>query len=271
MDAATMLLNSLIIITPFAVVDAAAFLPSNLVCITPLLGTRRPVLVASAYTTGMFLGGVASGFAVAFALQEITAWFVENMDAITRPGPMFLALQAVIGLALVMTGVMLFRSRPPPNPAPSAERAAGGVTLVVVGAFTFALVSMFTRLPVALPYLATVDRLLKMPTPATMKLVGLAYHNLVLVAPYLLLLALFLIAPARSERLLAAIQRWLRTRGRMLIATLLIALGAVLAADAVGSRFGHPILPVIEIRDEQRAQSDLDYLRSACAGGRHRG
>jgi hypothetical protein len=219
----------------------------------PLLASRRPTLTMSVYTLGVFLGGLLSGVVVALGLQEVTDWIVENIDGINQPGTVFLVVQGFIGIALIVMGTMLLRARPPRTLECDPASEAGSVTLVIAGTFALAIIGMFARLPSALPYLATVDRLLKMPTPSTMKLVGLVYHNLVLIVPHVLLLVLLRSAPTRSELLLAEMQRWVRTWGRKAIAILLIGLGALLVADYVGSRFGHPVLPVLNIRGQQAA------------------
>lgn len=256
MDEATTLLKSLAVITPFAVTDAVAALPANLAIMVALLATRRPILAASAYTLGVFLGGVLSGIVVAFGLHGIADWIVDSFDGINQPGSVYMTVQGLIGLALIVTGAWWFRTHPPRTRTVNADaRANSGVAFLVAGTFGMALVSMFTRLPVALPYLATVDRLLRMPTSAPTKLVGLMYHNLVLIVPIVLLLVLALVSPTRTATVLAAIQRWISTWGRKGIAILLIALGVLLAADTVGSRLGRPILPVIDMRGAQATAS----------------
>ena len=269
MDVPETLFTVIAFITPFAAVDALVILPATLATIAPLLASRRPILVASAYTLGLFVGGVASGVLAAIALQEITCWIVDNIDAISRPGPIFYVVQTAIGLGLIAMGIKLFRPRPPKSPESDDKSEARGMTLIVVGAFTLAAVGMFIRLPAALPYLAMIDRLLIMWTPSTTKLIGLAYHNLVLAAPYALLIVLYLIAPARGERVLARVQHWMRTWGRKILAILLIALGLVLAADGVGRPLGHPVLPVIETRDQQSTSpcsADSAILPTAVGG-----
>lgn len=255
MDEATTLLKSLAVITPFAVTDAVAALPANLAIMVALLATRRPILAASAYALGVFLGGVLSGIVVAFGLHGIADWIVDSFDGINQQGSVYMTVQGIIGLALIVTGAWWFRTHPRTRTVNADARANSGVVFLLAGTFGMALVSMFTRLPVALPYLATVDRLLRMPTSAPTKLVGLMYHNLVLILPIVLLLVLALVSPTRTATVLAAIQRWINTWGRKGIAILLIALGVLLAADTVGSRLGRPILPVIDMRGAQATAS----------------
>jgi len=254
-DQTETLFATLALITPYALIDALVIVPATLVSISPLLASRRPILVASAFTLGLFVGGVASGIVAAIALQEITCWIVDAIDALSQPGPLLLAVQSVIGLALIVMGARLLRPRPSQPAEARAEDAGRGMALIVAGAFVFGAIGMFIRLPAALPYLAMIDRLLIMSTPLTTKFIGLTYHNLVLAAPYALLLALYLVSPARGERLLAGMQGWMRTGGRKLLAVLLIALGAVLAADGIGRQLGYPVLPVIEARDQESASA----------------
>ena len=97
--------------------------------------TNRPVLAVSAYTLGALQAGVLSGVVVAFGLQEIMVWIVENIDGINRPGTVFLAVHGVIGLALVVTGGMLLRLRPPRTRELDPASEGHGVTFVLAGAF----------------------------------------------------------------------------------------------------------------------------------------
>ena len=236
MDETTTILASVTKITHFAVIDALATIPGNLAFIVPFLASRRPLLTLCAYTSGVFLGGILSGIVVALGFHEAGDWIGRNIDGFHQSGTLLGSLQALIGLALIIWGAVLLGRRPVDGPEVSPSKKRRTTSIVIGGAFLVALMSMFIRLPTALPYLATVGRLHEVPSPATMKLLGLVYHNLVLIAPLVLLLFLFRVAPTHGERIVIGTQRWIRQRGRTVIAICLITVGAVLTVHYIGHR-----------------------------------
>lgn len=108
-------------------VDTIASIPGHIACLTPLLASRQPKLAVSAYSGGVFAGGILSGIVVALGMQKITQWVVDHVDAINYPGPVFLSIQGLLGLLLVMVGIRLFRRRALPATAsrPSAAWTPG--------------------------------------------------------------------------------------------------------------------------------------------------
>lgn len=249
------LLSLIAFVTPYAFVDALIILPATLATIAPLLAAPRPILVASAYTLGLFAGGVASGIVAAFALEEITCWIVRHIDTINNPGPLYCIVQAAIGLLLIRAGTKLFRPSPPQSEETEGKDESRGIALILGGAFILAAIGMFLRLPAALPYLAMINQLLFMPTSWTTNFTGLVYHNLLLASPYAFLISLYLVAPTHGERVLSGVQQWMRTSGRKVLAVLLVVLGLVLAADSVGRQLGYPVLPDFKIDNQDDAST----------------
>ena len=109
---------------------------------------------------------------------------------------------------------------------------AAGAGLTVVG------------MPVAIPYFAAIDLVLRADVVLVRQLGALLYYNLVFVAPLAAIVALRLVLGERGARILDAVKRFFDTWGQRVIVALLMGLGVVLVVDGIGWFLGLPLIPV---------------------------
>ena len=99
-------------------------------------------------------------------------------------------------------------------------------------------------MPGAFPYFAAVDQILRFDVDIGFAFVALLYYNAVFLLPLAALLVLRALLGARADRLFAwlapALARW----GHRLIVVVLLAIGLVAVADAIGWFLGYPLLPL---------------------------
>lgn len=233
------MIELLTILTPIALLDSASIVPLCIVVMVVLLAGPRPVLKTTSFILGVFTVCFATGLLVLLGLGTV----LDELGAYTirlwkSPETEELILQMLIGLVLCAVGLRMALRKTKPTEKPVAKgmtavQAFGaGAALTVIG------------LPAALPYLAAIELVLREHLSLKWEVVALGYYNAIFVAPLAALVGLHLVLGQRSREALLATQRFLDTWGERAIMLLLIVLGAVLVADAIGWFFGHPLIPV---------------------------
>ncbi len=230
----------LFVIVPIALLDSTSMIPLAVAPMAVMLGGRRPVETTGGFLLGTFLTYTAGGVLLALGLDALLdriapaleRWWIE-------PNDVELGIQLVLGLVMVGLGWRLAAAR-----KSHGERGAGSEGFTPGKAFALGATLIVVGMPGAVPYFGAIDQILRANLDATGAVVALVAYNLAFITPLASLLVIRLVAPNQSERIFKKVadlaDRW---GGRLIIAVLLV-VGLVLAADAVGWFFDHPLLPV---------------------------
>lgn len=179
-----------------------------------MLNRPRPQWQLAAFLCGGFLMGLSVGAVVLFAVESRlppSAHF--NLPRV----------QVAIGvLALLAAGVVAATKGRPRTPPAWLTRLLDGQSLWVAGA---------AGLGIALPsvdYLAALTVIAAGATTPGTRLSALLMFNVVAFAMVEIPLLCYLVAPDRTRAVMTRLHRWIRTRRRLEVATLLAVVGTVL-------------------------------------------
>ena len=174
---------------------------------------------------------------------------VRLQDTWQEPGVLLVVLQLVIGGAMVTFGYRLFQaSKQQSDRAPS-------MPMTPIGAFSVAAGLTVIKLPGALPYFAAIDQVLR-ADPTVLEIVkALLYYNLIYLLPLMSLVLASRLFGTRSDRIFAAVTRFVGRWGKRLMSFGLLGLGVVLVVDAVGWFFGIPLMPTLLLETGQVIQA----------------
>jgi hypothetical protein len=228
----------LAVLAPIALMNSLLLLPRGLAGLAVALGSRQPILTASALIAGMFVPNLAFGSLVALGL-DITfdqlgaraSHLWQQRDALV------IGLQFVIGLVMLVAAYRLSRL----EPRPEEDMSPQGMT--PIGTFSVSAGMTLMGLPSAVLYFAAIDQILRADLAAAGTLKALLFFNVICMTPLVLLVLSRGLLGTRSEALFRSATRLVARLGRPLVSVGLTGLGALLAADAIGWFVGLPLLP----------------------------
>ena len=178
-----------------------------------MLNRPRPLLQLTAFLCGGFLMGLTVGAVVLFLLESR----LESAH-FTLP-----RVQIAIGLLALLVAAFLALTKGRPRTPPAwLTRLLDGQSLWVAGA---------AGLGIALPsvdYLAALAVIGTADIGSTTRFAALLIFNVVAFALVEIPLLAYLVAPDRTRARFAALNDWLRARGRRGVAVLLAVVGVVL-------------------------------------------
>lgn len=233
------MLELLTILTPIALLDSTSIVPLCIVILVVLLAGPRPLLKSASFILGIFVVYLACGMLVLLGLESV----LDELRAYTirlwkSPETEELILQMLIGLVLCAVGLrMAFRGK-----RSTEKPVATGMT--TVQAFGAGAVLTIVGLPGAVPYLAAIELVLREHLSLKREILVLGYYNAVFVAPLAAIVGVHLALGERGRSVLDGTRRFLDAWGHRVILVLLIVLGALLIADAIGWFLGTPLIPV---------------------------
>jgi hypothetical protein len=234
------MLQLILILTPIALIDS--FTPVRFTILSSLLGTTRPVKMAYAFIFGIFFGYLAIGSLLLFGLDVlIEKWGAQLADNWNAPITSWdIVLQFIIGLLMIF---FAYRAGRPNN---KVSEKAGHEGLHPAYVFLLGFIPAFTPTPGMLPYFAAIDQILQTDLSRFQMFMMLLYYNVIFLIPPTVLVIVRIVSKDFSERIFAGIARFFGTWGKAFIIIVILLLGALLVADAIGLSLGHPILPVKE-------------------------
>ncbi|MEM7147926.1 MAG: GAP family protein [Verrucomicrobiota bacterium] len=234
------MLHLIAILTPIALIDS--FTPVRFTILSSLLGTTRPVKMAYAFIFGIFFGYLAIGSLILFGLDAfIKKWGDAIASEWNAPITIWdIIFQLIIGLLMIF---FAYRAARPKNKV-SEEANREGLHPAYI--FLLGFVPAFTPTPGMLPYFASIDQILQANLSRPQMFTMLLYYNIIFLVPPSVLVIVRVVSEDYSRKIFAAITNFFATWGKGFIITVLILLGILLVADAVGLYFGRPILPVAE-------------------------
>ena len=230
----------LFVLAPIALVDSTSMLPLGIPVMVAMLGARGGERSCTAFLAGIFSVYLPFGIVLAVGLDAVLERIQDDVQrwASTPPGALSLGIQLVIGLALLAFGWKLAaarvkrKERAPEKPLPPAAAFSLGAGLMLVG------------MPGAVPYFAAVDQVLRADVSVTGAVLAMLFYNAVFLLPLAAVPVLRILLRERSQPIFDAVDRFLEVWGQRVVTVILLVLGGVLVADAVGWYLGRPVLPV---------------------------
>ena len=228
----------LVVLTPIALINSVAILPSGMTGVVASLGTRKPYITASAFIAGKFVPHFIFGLLLAIGLDtsfdRIAAW---AKDIWQDPNAVDVLLQLIIGAVMVVFGYHLSRaSRGRPDQATSTP-------MTPLSAFTIAAGLTVVGLPGAVLYFAAIDQILRADLEVPRILNAVLFYNVIYLSPLVLIVLSRRLFGARADPFFGAVTKFIERWGKRLMFFGLLGLGVVLVADAVGWFIGLPLLP----------------------------
>ena len=232
-------MNALLaILTPIALINSVSILPGGIAGVVAALGTRKPILTASAFIAGKFVPHFTFGLLLTFGLDaafdRLGVW---TRDVWQDPATPVVVLQLIIGAVMVVFGYRLSRV------SQHRSDGASSTPMTPVGAFSVAAGLTIVGLPGALLYLAAIDQILRSDLMALGLVKAVLYYNVIYLLPLMLIVLSRGMLGTRVDQILRAVARFLQRWGKQLMFFGLLGVGVVLAADAITWFLGFPLLP----------------------------
>lgn len=185
------------------------------------LGTARPYAVSGAILAGHTLAYFVAGILLALGIDAM-------LDRLQNPREIDFWIEAVLGLGLVASAAVAWRTRDrPARPAMAARQGVGAGAAFVTGA-----VINVVGIPFALPYFAALDQILKAELTTAGALAVLLAYNLGYAAPFAALVLLRWAFRRESRLLLAKLSGGVERLAAVVFPLLLGGLALALLADA---------------------------------------
>lgn len=203
----------------------AALTPAAILVIAVLLTTPDPHRTALIFLTGAIIMTVVMALAVFFVLRA------THLQIPTHRTPRF-GLRLGLGLAALLAGGYLWRRGPkPPDPSKPSKGVMSRL-LAKPGSKTAFLLGMIVYTP-SVMFLAAVQVVATARASDALTVAGIVVVVIVTVAFVWLPLILYLVAPARTTRLLAAVNGTLRAHGYVITVAALLVGGVILAINGI--------------------------------------
>jgi cytochrome c biogenesis protein CcdA len=180
---------------------------------------------ARVHLTGFVIGvgavSLAGGLIAVLGPGQLLIDLIPRPSHATRH-----VLELIAAGVLLVAAVVLWRIRHRSIGEPKAKASPSGRSSLVLGASIMAI-----ELPTALPYFAALAVIIGSGRSIASQLVLLAAYNILFVLPLLVILAMHLVAPQRTERALEPIGTWLRTNafGALAVLAAIAAVGLLAA------------------------------------------
>jgi uncharacterized membrane protein len=197
--------------------------------VTWALGSRHPYRTAL-----LLLAGFISVLAVVGSLlSPVFRWLRER---ITGPeGAADFAVGVGVGAVIMIVAVLYGRGRrrayEPDHALRWWEAIWSGMQVGFFGT------------PFALPFFASLDRIVQARLPYLVGASYVAFFLAVFATPFTLLVLARFVLHEQSDALFRRVNGFIGRASRTIVPLLLLALGALLVADGVGHMLGSPILP----------------------------
>ena len=202
---------------PFLLVDILN--PVLFALMVVAVGSAMPIANSSALLAGHTAAYFASGIVIALGLEKITS-------RLQNPQPVDFFVELAIGLLCLWAALGARDGKATEERQPEAE-------LSPAICFSYGAIVNFMGVPFAVPYLATIDQVLKADLTAGDSLVVLAAYNIAYALPFLLVPLLVLAMGDASKPVLQRINQALIRVTDKLMPLLLLLLGCALLADAI--------------------------------------
>jgi cytochrome c biogenesis protein CcdA len=179
---------------------------------------RRRVLRVSQFTIGVFAVTFAGGLVLLIGPGRLLLGLVPHPRGTVRH-----AIELVAGVALLAVAVALWLGRGGLARHELPGSGGGGGSAFITGASIAAV-----ELPTAAPYFAVIAGIVASSASVPEELVVLAIYNFAFILPLLAIIAVLLFGGERADGWLTAGGAWLQRRWPVVLAGLLLFVGAIL-------------------------------------------
>lgn len=198
------------------------------------LGTADPVRNAFLLILGHALSYLVAGIVFAIGLEYLLSFLQD-------PGAVEFTIQLAISALLIYFGVLGLLSK---AQAPAREFDKGK-PFGAGAAFALGATVNFIGLPFAVPYVLVLDQMLKADLSWPASLGVLLAYNILYATPFAALVLLARAGGRESEEFLARLNLWIDRISAVVLPIILLALGLILAADAIWYFWkDEPLIPI---------------------------
>jgi cytochrome c biogenesis protein CcdA len=183
-----------------------------------LAASGNRVLKVTQFTVGVFGVNLLAGVLLTIGPGRLLLSLVPHPRGTVKH-----VIELVAGLVLLVAAVALWQSRRNLAHRQLPMSSGAGGSALVAGASIAAV-----ELPTAAPYFAAIAAILASSATLVQEIVLVVLFNLAFVLPLLAIIAVLLLAGQRANDWLEAGADWLQRRWPVILATLLLLVGAVL-------------------------------------------
>jgi len=180
---------------------------------------RQRVWRVTQFIIGVFGVSFVGGLVLTIGPGRLLLGLVPHPQGTVRH-----VIELVAGVVLVIIAVAIFIGRRSLARRELPGRGGGGSSAFVAGASIAAI-----ELPTAAPYFAVIAGIVASSASLPQEIVLLVLYNVAFVAPLLAIIAVILCAGRRADRWLQTGGAWLQRRWPVVLASLLMFVGSVLA------------------------------------------
>ncbi len=182
-----------------------------------------------------FTGGLALLFGLDLLMDQvrtpIARWW-------TDPNTVELIVQLLIGVVMLWYAGR-FREN---GTSKTENRVIGAIT--PGRAFVLGAGLVVVSFPGALPYFGALDQILRYDLTLVENVAAILFYDLIFISPLIALVFVRVVFPAYSEKFFGGISSVFDKYGSRGMVYVVLLLGLVLVADAIGWFFGVPLIPV---------------------------
>jgi cytochrome c biogenesis protein CcdA len=230
----------LLIIVPIALMDSTSMIPLSVMPLAALLGSRRPLLGAGGFLSGIFIVYLAAGVLLLFGIDALFEAIERPLARwYNQPTELELWLQIVVGAVLVVFGSRIAGAR-----QKKRDDSRGNDTMTPWQGFVLGVVLIVIGVPGAFPYFGAIDQILSADLDFTGNLLALLSYNVAFILPLASPVVIKLLFPDRSQAIFEALTTWAERWGRRLVVVVLLVVGVLLVADGIAFLGGYPLLPI---------------------------
>ena len=184
-----------------------------------LATVRKRVWRVTQFTIGVFSVTFAGGLVLTIGPGRLLLGLVPHPQRTVRH-----VIELVAGVILLLVAVALWRGRRSLARRELPMSSGGGGSALIAGASIAAV-----ELPTALPYFAVIAAIVASNASIPEEIGLLALYNVAFVLPMLAIIVLLLVARERADPWLQKGGAWLQRRWPVVLASLLLFVGSVLA------------------------------------------
>jgi hypothetical protein len=203
----------------------AAISPTALLLAAVYLGSARPRATILCYLAGALLMSIAIGVVILVALRE--GGFSLPHHRHDRYG-----LRLGLGILLVLAGLVVFRRKPKPVDPDKPQKGIVGRLMANPAPYSAFLAGLLVFGP-GVTFIAAVQVVATANADLSETAVALIVVVVINVALVWLPLLAYLAAPDLTGRRLMAFNGWLRSHGRIILASVLVIAGIILTVNGI--------------------------------------
>ena len=184
-----------------------------------LATTRKRVWRVTQFTIGVFCVTFAGGLVLTIGPGRLLLGLVPRPQGTVRH-----VIELVAGVVLLIVAVALWLGRRSLARRELPGRSGGGGSALIAGASIAAV-----ELPTAAPYFAVIAGIVASSASVPQEIGLLALYNVAFVLPLLAIIVVIVFGGARADRWLQRGGAWLQRRWPVVLASLLVFVGSILA------------------------------------------